>query len=129
MSHEPRSRVLSTRVPEHIGAQVDALLTVGTRHRTESTLVFELIALGLQHFEAVEAQRMAPEARRARLAAAEQATTERRAASRGRPPEWEPELRRLHADGLSNAALAEAMGTTPENIRQRLRRLGLSANR
>lgn len=46
------------------------------------------------------------------------------------PPEVsDDELRRLHADELTNAAIAERTGMTVAAVRTRLSRLGLASNR
>jgi DNA-binding NarL/FixJ family response regulator len=117
-SKDQNEVVLSIRIPRSLLERVDAAVRVGRRDRTRSALLREVLTLGI---EAYEHRPEDPQPTPEEVQAARDA--------RIKEPEWAPRIRDLHARGLTNLQIAEETGWTLSNVRQKLFRLRLRANR
>lgn len=86
------------------------MLAAGPGSRTRSGLLRDLVLVGLQHAEELPALPVPVQ-------------------TPAREPKWGPEMRALHAQGLTNAQIAAALNIEADTVRQRLFRLRLPANR
>jgi DNA-binding NarL/FixJ family response regulator len=127
-STDPNEVVMSIRVPRRLLEQVDELVTHGPRTGTRAGLLRELLAAGVEVHRVRQAEASTPEAVAARIRA-EKAAAQARRDARIKDPPWGPQLRELHAQGLTNQEIAEQTGWTRENVRQKLFKLKLAANR
>ena len=124
MTSDDHYLVVPIRLRPQAVERVDALLAQGPATLSRSQLIRMLVAHALDGFPV------------ANLRPPEPTPDERQAKrdARIKEPAWAPEMRALHAppphgEGLTNAELAERLRLTEVNVRARLKRLGLPANR
>lgn len=116
---EPNDVVLPLRLSRSLMERIDALVRAGPRDRSRADVVRDLLALGITHYVPPP---VVPEPPR-------RVVEQARRDARIKDPEWAPELRALHAEGLTNAQICERTGWTEANVRTRMHRLQLKANR